>query len=78
MTCPRQVETLAVHLPEAGTEPGSLLVSGLSRLVAVVVWTGTQLVAVSWYLEPEELLDLLALSLAGGHGGHVPPLSRSY
>lgn len=79
MTCPRQVETLAVHLLEAGTEPGScLLVSGLSLLVAVVVWAGTQLVAVSWYLEPEELLDLLAHSLAGGHGGSVPPLSRSY
>lgn len=68
MTCPRQVETLAVHLLEAGAEPGScLLVSGLSPLVAVVVWTGTQLVAVSQYLEPEELLDLLALSLTGGH-----------
>lgn len=42
-------------------------VSGPSLLVAVVVWTGMQLVAVSQYLEPEELLDLLAHSLAGQH-----------
>lgn len=68
MTCPRQVETPAIHLLEAGAEPGScLLVSGLSLLVAVVVWTGMQLVTVSQYLEPEELLDLLAHSLARGH-----------
>lgn len=67
MTCPRQVETPAIHLLEAGAEPGScLLVSCLSLLVAVVVWTGMQLVTVSQYLEPEELLDLLAHSLAGG------------
>lgn len=56
-----------IHLLEAGPEPGPcLLVSGFSLLVAVLVWTGMQLVAVSQNLEPEELLDPVAHSLPGG------------